>query len=230
MNSISKSTFHEYKTEDLWNSYNNLLLSPDITRIRKLLVRYDLFKLSLDIPGDILECGVFKGAGLFYWAKLLEIYSKNSIKKIIGFDTFEFFSTQLKSYEKKQAKDFVDESNFSGISIKNLSEIIAHANLSNRIKLVEGDLTKTAKIFSKNNPGFKISLLHIDVDTYEATKAILNNFYDHVSRGGIIIFDEYAVAGWGETDAADEFFKDKVNVEIKSIPYSEKPTAYVIKP
>ncbi len=230
MSSISKSNYSEYTTEALWDSYNNLLLSPDITRIRKLMVRYDLFKLSLDIPGDILECGVFKGAGLFYWAKLLEIYSNNSVKNVIGFDTFKFFSTQLKSFEKKQAESFVDESNFDGISTKYLKETISNAKLSKRIKLVEGDLTETANKFSENNPGFKISLLHIDVDTYEATKAILNNFYSHVSRGGVIIFDEYAVAGWGETDAADEFFQDKLNVEIKSIPYSEKPTAYVIKP
>ena len=31
---------------NLWNSYNNLLLGNDISRIRKLLVRYELFKNS----------------------------------------------------------------------------------------------------------------------------------------------------------------------------------------
>ena len=32
---------------NLWNSYNNLLLGNDISRIRKLLVRYELFKKLL---------------------------------------------------------------------------------------------------------------------------------------------------------------------------------------
>ena len=37
----------------IWECYNSLLLSHDIERVRKLLVRYELFKLSLDIPGDM---------------------------------------------------------------------------------------------------------------------------------------------------------------------------------
>ena len=42
--------------KEIWDCYNGLLLSPDIDRIRKILVRYNLFKKSLDIPGDIIEC------------------------------------------------------------------------------------------------------------------------------------------------------------------------------
>ena len=62
------------KEEDyIWECYNSLLLSHDISRIRKLLARYELFKKSLNVPGDIIECGVFKGVGLMYWLKLIEI-------------------------------------------------------------------------------------------------------------------------------------------------------------
>jgi hypothetical protein len=50
-----------------------------------------------------------------------------------------------------------------------------------------------------------------------------------VSRGGLIVLDEYACKGWGESDAVDEFFRDR-DVEIKAIPFSSKPTAYIIKP
>ena len=38
----SKSS--ESTQADLWEFYNGLLLSPDVERIRKLLVRYDIFK------------------------------------------------------------------------------------------------------------------------------------------------------------------------------------------
>jgi hypothetical protein len=37
-----------YSDDQLWNAYNLLLLSPDTGRIRKLLVRYELFKMTLD--------------------------------------------------------------------------------------------------------------------------------------------------------------------------------------
>ncbi len=34
--------------EKLWESYNNLLMSNDIDRVRKLITRYELFKKTLD--------------------------------------------------------------------------------------------------------------------------------------------------------------------------------------
>ena len=33
--------------QETWDQYNGLMLGPDIERIRKMLVRYDLFRQSL---------------------------------------------------------------------------------------------------------------------------------------------------------------------------------------
>jgi hypothetical protein len=49
-----------------------------------------------------------------------------------------------------------------------------------------------------------------------------------VSPGGVVAFDEYALEGYGESNAVDEFFSDK-SVKLKSIPWANTPTAYVIK-
>ena len=38
---------------------------------------------------------------------------------------------------------------------------------------------------------------------------MFKKFYPHVTRGGIIVFDEYALEKYGESDAVDEFFKIK---------------------
>ena len=73
----------------IFDAYNFLLESNDIERVKKILVRYELYKLSQEIPGDILEYGVFKGTGHIFWLKLLKIFDPNSLKKVIGFDTFE---------------------------------------------------------------------------------------------------------------------------------------------
>ena len=108
------------KEENIWKWYNSMLLSQDIDRIRKLLVRYELFKKSLNVPGDIIECGVFKGVGLMYWLKLLKIYAPGEKKKVIGFDTFSKFSSQLKNFEKNSAKKYIKEANFKGIDYKKL--------------------------------------------------------------------------------------------------------------
>ena len=85
---------------DTWDIYNKFLVSEDISRLRKILIRYDLFRKTLNVPGDIVECGVFKGVGLFQWLKLLEIYSSNSNKRVIGFDMFTNFPKNIEDYEK----------------------------------------------------------------------------------------------------------------------------------
>ena len=53
----------------------------------RLLAQYELFQMSRDVPGSIVECGVFQGAGLLFYAKLIEIFcSGDRWKKVYGFD------------------------------------------------------------------------------------------------------------------------------------------------
>ena len=145
----------------LWDSYNNLLLSPDTSRLKKLITRYELFKLSENIPGDIIECGVFKGAGWMYWLKLLNTFSRGEQKKVIGFDTFSSFASSLLDYEKKSAQEFVEESEFSGSSPEELLNLSLNAGFKN-CELVSGDVIETIPEYVKLNPGFRISLLNLD--------------------------------------------------------------------
>ena len=87
---------------------------------------------------------------------------------------------------------------------------------------------RTSKNYSKKNRGFRISLLHIDLDTYSGTKSALENFFPLVSKGGIVIFDEYGERGWGESEAIDNYFRDS-KYEIQKTKNSYYPTAYLIK-
>lgn len=215
--------------KNIFSAYNYLIESKDIERVKKILVRYELFKLSKNIPGDIFECGVFKGTGLIFWLKLLKIYDPNSLKKVIGFDTFGDFPKSTLSFEKRAAKKFQKEAKFKSKNLlNNIKKKIKDANLQEKSSLIKGDIVKTSKKYVKENRGFRISLLHLDLDTYEGTKHALNNFYPHVSPGGVIIFDEYGSRGWGESEAVDEFLNKK-KLKIKAVEFSSKPTAYIIK-
>lgn len=215
--------------QELWDCYNGLLLGADIDRIRKLLVRYELFKQSLNVPGDIVECGVFKGVGFMYWLKLLKIYATGTTKRVIGFDTFSSFSDSLLDYEKKSAGSFTNEADFQGVNPQDILTAAEEAGLAEMGELVDGDISETAKNYVKNNPGFRISLLHLDFDTYQGTLHALENFYNLVVPGGLIVLDEYAQRGWGESDAVDEFFVGKA-VTIQTVAHSSQPTAYIVKP
>lgn len=218
----------EITDNQLWDSYNNLLLSSDIDRVRKLLCRYELMKMSLSIPGDIVECGVFKGAGWMYWLKLLRLFAEGEQKRVVGFDTFGSFADSLLDYEKESAKNFVDEAAFEGVDPTELQSSAKDFGFEN-CELVAGDVLDTIPVYAKNNPGFRISLLNLDFDTYKGTKVALDVLYDFVTPGGIVILDEYGKRGWGESDAVDEFLSGK-EIKIHSIRKSFQPTAYFIKP
>ena len=97
-----------------------------------------------------------------------------------------------------------------------------------RFEFVKGDVVKTSKKYVKKNYGFKISLLHLDLDTYSGTKSALINFFPKLSKGGIVILDEYGNRGWGETEAVDEFLKDKKH-KVNLLDNTESPTGYIIK-
>ena len=66
----------------------------------------------------------------------------------------------------------------------------------------------------------KINFIHIDVDTYETTKFILNQTKNHMVDNSIILFDDlYNFSGWsvGEYKALQEVYKED---EYKFIAFS----------
>jgi|TARA_Y200000002_G_C22509657_1_gene590742 hypothetical protein len=213
---------------NIFEAYNHLIESEDVERLKKIIVRYELFKKSLKIPGDIIECGVFKGTGHIFWLKLLSIFDHNSLKKVIGFDTFSSFPKSTLNFEKKEAKKFIKETKYQKNTLNNINKKIEKAGLIEKSQLIKGDIIKTSKQYIKKNRGFRISLLHLDLDTYEGTKHALKNFFPFVSKGGVLIFDEYGSRGWGESEAVDEFFK-KSKYKIQKTKYAQKPTAFLIK-
>ena len=107
---------------NIFKAYNDLIESNNLDRLQKIFTRYDFFKKTMNIPGDIVECGVFKGTGQIYWLKLLRIYDEYSMKKVVGFDTFQSFPKSILKYEKKQAKKFLKESSYKEVSVKDIND------------------------------------------------------------------------------------------------------------
>jgi len=202
---------------------NNFYLSCDNSRIGKIIAHYELFKMSSNIPGCIIECGVFKGASLIRFATFLQLLKSN--KKIIAFDTFGKHTTTKISSDHKRRKILLSHVK-EAISEKQLMNILKRKGLEKNIQLIKGDITETVPNYLKLNPKLKISLLNLDVDFYEPSMSILKNFYPKLSKGGILMLDDYGV--WdGETMAVDEYFIDK-KIKIRKHMFSKTPS-YIIK-
>ena len=76
-------------------------------------------------------------------------------------------------------------------------------------------MLQTIPNFVKKNPNLKIALLNVDIDFVETTQCVLDNLYNKVIKGGIILFDNYEGVGTGgtfykgETDTIKRFLKKK---------------------
>ena len=149
---------------------------------------------------------------------------------IVGDHKFAGKYTQSQSmrFRRVGARKFLSESKFSKNSMNNINKKIKKAGLIKRSELIKGDIIKTSKTYIKKNRGFRISLLHLDLDTYEGTKHALKNFFPLVSKGGVVVFDEYGSRGWGESEAVDEYFH-KTKYKIQKTLNAKKPTAYLVK-
>src|SRR4051812_39010573 len=56
--------------------------------LRRFLAHYELFRQTIELPGDIVELGFFKGLSLMTWANLLEVHQvSDRRKRVLGFDT-----------------------------------------------------------------------------------------------------------------------------------------------
>ena len=220
------------QTQEIYDSFNEFILSSDTKIFGKLLARTLLFDSVKDVPGDILEFGVFKGTGMMTFLKLKKYLVPNSGKKVIGFDFFDTDSllSSLSAQDKEamnvlfKGRDFSHEESY----IKFLEEKIKKAGfLEHEYDFVKGDAAITSKQYFKERPGLKISLLYLDMDLEEPTYEVLLAAWNRVSTGGVVVFDEYAFHKWSESKGVDKFFKDK-GVEIKSLNFIA-PSAYVVK-
>jgi len=205
---------------------NNFYLSCDISRIKKILSHYEFFKMAQNIRGEIVECGVFKGASFARFAMFRDLFGNPLSKKIIGFDVFGKFPKTKFSQDNKLRKKFIDEAGESSISVSQLQQVLKNKKIDKLVEIVKGDITKTIPAYIKSNPHLKISLLNLDTDIYEPAVTILEQFYPRISKGGILILDDYGVFP-GETKAVDDYFQEK-NVEIRKLSFANTP-CYVIK-
>lgn len=206
--------------------------------LKRFLAHVELFKLTIDVPGDIAELGVFRGFDLMTWANLLEAYCiGNRTKTVYGFDNWAGFIEVLAQdggddpsaqrvaggYSPEGRKEELE----AAIAIFDSDRFIPQKP---RVRLVEGDISTSVPAFLEENPGVRFSLVHFDCDLYAPTKAALTSLWDRVCNGGVVVFDEYAIKEWpGETQAVDEFLAEHPSLRLKTFEWTNAPAAYLVK-
>jgi hypothetical protein len=187
---------------------NGFYLTAEPQRFAKFIALYELYKKIAGVPGDIVECGVFKGASfmrLVNFRALLESHSAR--KRVIGFDTFGKFPLTSNTQDLALREEFINVAGDESIGKEQFEHLLAQRKISN-VELIDGLIEETAPAFVQMNPKWRISLLHIDTDLYEPAKIAMEVLYPHIVKGGLLVMDNYGVFP-GETKAVNEALKEK---------------------
>lgn len=159
---------------------------------------WDLFQcltLTKNIPGDLIEIGSYKG----HSGWLIERFSQklfNENKQIYLCDTFESFPVETMGIDK----------NWSNTHKVDFNQVVNKFKNSNCVTLIKGDIRETLDKISDKTWSF----IYLDVDSYSGTLFALEKLYPKLSKGGIVLSQDYGKPHTlGARLAVDEYFQER---------------------
>ena len=174
------------------------------------------YVVANDIPGDFVECGVWRGGSAMTIAMQLNELGIGD-RDLWLYDTFEGMTNptdaDVDARTGRTAKLLLSKTIKTAAAgnnvwcIASLDDVRANIQSTGypmeRVHFKEGDVTVTLA----ENPPQMISLLRLDTDWYESTKAELDALFPALVPGGVCIIDDYG--HWaGARRAVDEYFAE----------------------
>ena len=166
-----------------------------------------------DLPGHIVECGVWRGGSIMMAALSLSHFGDKSDRSLYLLDTFEGMPAPSDAdykFDGLQAdKKWNELQRGTGSGWNNTPiEIVREAVLStgyakNKVVLVKGRVEETLPAHAPE----QVALLRLDTDFYNSTKHELEHLYPRLVPGGVLIIDDYGT--WaGSHRAVTEYFDE----------------------
>jgi len=159
------------------------------------LVDATRYVVDLQIPGAIVECGVWRGGSMMLVA--LTLMEKGDLRDLYLFDTFAGMTTPTavdvdwrgqpakKQFEASQAQDH-NEWCFASLE-EVRRNLLSTGYPPKHVHLVKGDVLETIP-----HQGLEeIAILRLDTDWYKSTLHELTHLYPKVRPGGIVIIDDF---------------------------------------
>lgn len=197
---LKKRTYSEYTMLSLPNLY----------------ALYSAIKHAVEnnIPGDIVECGVWRGGAMMLAADTLILLGDKS-RNIWLYDTYtgmvepaevDVDSNGIHAINEMRQKK--KTSNFTDWCYADITDVTANLSTTGYpkelLKFIKGDVLET---IPKQSPEH-IAILRLDTDWYESTNHEMRHLYPRLSSSGVLIVDDYGT--WlGSKKAVDEYFAGK---------------------
>lgn len=159
------------------------------------------------IPGDFVECGVWKGGSSMVAA--IEFQACGDLRDLYLLDSYDLPIPPPLEIDT----DLDGTKIFGGVTEEVpywqcVTDTEVEKNLlstgypKERLRIIKGLVTDTVPAECPE----KISILRLDTDTYESTKLELEHLYPRLVEKGVLVLDDYGTHG-GVRSAVDEYFK-----------------------
>jgi O-methyltransferase len=151
-----------------------------------------------NIPGDLIETGVWRGGGTIFMRAFLMVHGDTS-RRVWVADSFE----GLPKPSERNAADAGDalwQSDYLAVGLDQVKRNFEkYELLDERVIFLKGFFAETMPAA----PIEKLALMRLDGDMYESTMVVLQYLYSKLSPGGYVIIDDY-----GMIPACDQAVED----------------------
>jgi O-methyltransferase len=171
-----------------------------------------LLKSALVLPGELAECGVYKGGT----ARLIAgtRTASGARKRLFLLDTFKGMPEPTPGLDSTwRAGDLGD------VNIEEVKQFLADLP----------DIVILPGLFSTTLPQLSDSrfcFVHVDADLYTSVRECCEFFWPRMVNGGVVVFDDYGFSNCpGAKKAIDEYFA-KTTDKVVPLPTAQ---AFVVK-
>jgi O-methyltransferase len=164
------------------------------------------------IPGDLVECGVWRG-GASMVAALTQLSQGKTSRQIWLYDTFAGMTTPTEkdvhrwagksAWRKWASSERAEYNDWCRAGLDEVKRNLFSTDYPrDLIEFIQGDVRETLTTARPD----QIAVLRLDTDWYDSNKIELEALYPRLSKGGVLILDDYGV--WnGARQAVDEYFE-----------------------
>lgn len=154
-----------------------------------------------DIPGDLIECGVWRGGIAILMQAILKAYGQTN-RRVFVADSFEGLpEADLENWPKDKSN--IDFSKIPELAIS-LTEV---KNNFKKYRLLDDNVIFHKGFFEDTIADIaaeQLAVLRLDGDMYSSTYVCLEHLYPKLARGGYCIIDDYGALRQA-TDATNDY-------------------------
>ena len=159
--------------------------------------------LRQEVPGDLIETGVWRGGATIFMRTMLKAYGDTK-RKVWVADSFRGLPRPNPDQYPADEGDRLSTFPLLAVSLDEVKKNFSrYGMLDQQVVFLAGWFRDTLP----RAPIEKLAVLRIDGDMYESTMDPLRYLYPKLSIGGYVIIDDYCLSGCKK--ATDDFRRDR---------------------